>query len=189
MSTETDYSSQGPRWLLPAIIGGIMLLAAIATFVVTGGSLPQAAPPPPTSVPTVVVATAAPVAGAESTGSEAALPQTHGENPDGPPIAAIEVATAQERLSVGSAIFVDVRDSGAYAAGHIPGALTITSPDLNTQLATLQPGTLIIIYGDAARPDAGRRGAQIFIDLGFAEVAALNGGFEAWTTAGLPVEQ
>jgi rhodanese-related sulfurtransferase len=114
---------------------------------------------------------------------------THGGvDPDGPSVSEISLADARARFDAGTAVFVDMRAGADFAAGHIPGALTITSAELDSRLRSLPPGAVIIAYGDAARPDSGRRGAQIFMELGYPEVIALEGGFQAWQAGGNPVE-
>ena len=82
---------------------------------------------------------------------------------------------------------MDVRAGSDYGAGHIPGALTITSRELEARLNELPAGAVIIAYGDATRPDSGQRGAQIFMELGYPKVIALEGGFQAWRDAGHPI--
>jgi len=46
----------------------------------------------------------------------------------------------------GEAIFVDVRTTSAYQAGHIPGALSIPLAELPTQIDELDPDQWIITY-------------------------------------------
>jgi rhodanese-related sulfurtransferase len=128
----------------------------------------------------------APAADGATTG---AAPAGHGGlNPDGPPVDVISVADARARLDAGTAIFIDVRSGSEYAAGHIPGALTITSQELESRIKALPAGAVIIAYGDAERPESGQRGAQIFMELGYPTVIAMEGGFQSWRDAGHPVE-
>lgn len=167
---EPMNSNQPPAWRLPAIIGGIVLLAGVLAFVITGTGAPAPAAEP-TVAPTVEAAAG------------------HGDLSNSPPAPVISVADAQQRWQVGNVIFVDMRSGEAYRAAHLPGALSLASPDLNQRLAALPPGGIIITYGDASRPEAGQRGAQIFRDLGYGPVAVLEGGIEAWQAANLPVER
>lgn len=167
---EPTYTNQPPAWRLPAIIGGIVLLAGILAFVITGTGAPAPAATP-TVAPTVEAAAG------------------HGDFSNSLPAPVISVADAQRRWQTGQVIFVDMRSGDAYKAAHLPGALSLASPDLNQRLAALPSGWVIITYGDASRPEAGQRGAQIFRDLGYGPVAALEGGIEAWQAANLPVER
>jgi rhodanese-related sulfurtransferase len=84
-------------------------------------------------------------------------------------------------------LFVDVRSGDEYRAGHISGAISLTSPDLDAAMRALPSSGQIIAYGDAARPDSAVRAAQIFIELGYPTVIALEGGYQAWASANYPV--
>lgn len=189
MAQQTDTTPaprrELPAWLLPAVIfGAIALVAALVTVALT------VRPPPAPAAPAVAQPTAAhpPVEGTAAAGAE--LPEAHGSlDPGGPAVELIGVAEARARLDAGTAIFVDVRSGSDYAAGHIPGALTITAEDLDSRLGQLPAGSVIIAYGDAERPDSGQRGAQIFMELGYPTVIALEGGFQDWERAGNPVER
>jgi rhodanese-related sulfurtransferase len=173
--TQPSTRSQ-PIWLLPVLVGVLVALAALVAFALTNGA-PRAAAP-----------AAAPTAEAPPAAAEAP-PLTHGGlDPNGPPVTEISLADARARFDTATAVFVDMRAGADFAAGHIPGALTITSVDLDSRLRSLPPESVIIAYGDAARPESGRRGAQIFMELGYPEVIALEGGFQAWQAAGHPVE-
>lgn len=167
---EPTYTNQPPAWRLPAIIGGIVLLAGVLAFVITGTGAPAPAATP-TVAPTVETAAG------------------HGDFSNSPPAPVISVADAHQRWQAGQVIFVDMRSGDAYKAAHLPGALSLASPDLNQRLAALPSGGVIIAYGDASRPEAGQRGAQIFRELGYGPVAVLEGGIEAWQAANLPVER
>jgi len=188
MSTHTDTERPPvggpPRWLLPALVGALLALAGVLALVLTGGSAPAA------QAPVAVAPTAqAPAPAPAPDAAAQAPPDAHSViDPDGPQIEQIAVADARTRFDAGSAIFIDMRAGSDYAAGHIPGALTITSRDLETRLQTLPEGAVIIAYGDATRPDSGQRGAQIFMELGYPTVIALEGGFQDWQAAGHPVE-
>jgi 3-mercaptopyruvate sulfurtransferase SseA len=56
------------------------------------------------------------------------------------------LADAKAAFDNGRAIFLDVRDSGSYAAGHIPGALSIPISELPDRLDELDPNAWIITY-------------------------------------------
>jgi len=161
---------RGTAWLPALLIGALLLIAALTALTITGGMGSLSAP----------VATATP---------EAAAAAAHGGlNPDGPAVEQISLAAARAHFDAGTAIFIDVRAGSAFSEGHIPGALTITSRELEQRLESLTPGSVIIAYGDASRPESGVRGAQIFMELGYPKVIALEGGFQAWRDAGHPVE-
>lgn len=172
-----DEQRETPGWLMPAVVGLLLMLAAIVAVVLTirPAAVEQSMP----ATPEAVVAAGS----AESPGV------VHGSvDPAGPAVQVISHTEARAYFDAGQAIFIDVRSGSAYGEGHIPGALTITSRELEDRLSALPEGAVIIAYGDAARPDSGQRGAQIFMEQGFPEVIALEGGFQAWRDAGHPVE-
>jgi rhodanese-related sulfurtransferase len=188
MATQPDTErSPGapPRWLLPALVGTLVALAALLAVAIT--TQPPTATAPAAQAPLdQPLADQAPAA---ADGAVEAPPETHGSlDPNGPAVQEIAVAEARAQFDAGTALFIDVRAGSDYAAGHIPGALTITSQELEQRMEELPEGGVIIAYGDAARPDSGQRGAQIFMDLGYPTVIALEGGFQAWRDAGHPVQ-
>ncbi|MEI8167020.1 MAG: rhodanese-like domain-containing protein [Chloroflexales bacterium] len=186
MATQAnpEPTRDGPRpWLMPALIGGLVTLAAIIAVVLT-------IRPAPVQVPTTTQAVT-PITEAHTTAGAATAEAgvTHGGlNPTGPAVEQIGLATAKARFDAGTAIFIDVRAGSEYTSGHIPGALTITTNELESKLKSLPDGAVIIAYGSTERPDSGQRGAQIFMELGYPKVIALEGGFQAWRDAGHPVE-
>lgn len=186
MATSTDTERvQGapPRWLLPTMVGVLVLLAALLAVAITTRPATPAAP-----AAEALPLDQQPAAPADGAAAEAP-PEAHGSyDPNGPTVELISLADARARFDAGTALFVDVRAGSEYAAGHIPGALTITSRELEERMQTLPEGGVIIAYGDANRPDSGQRGAQIFMELGYPTVIALEGGFQGWRDAGHPVQ-
>ncbi|PDW04000.1 rhodanese-like domain-containing protein [Candidatus Viridilinea mediisalina] len=171
---EQEVVTKGRRsWLPLALVGGLVLMAALVALLLTGG-VDGLRPP--------VAATALPVA-------EEEVPSHGGLNPDGPVVLVISPSEAHAHFDAGTALFIDVRMGNDFRAGHIPGALTITSRELETLLEQVPEGVVLIAYGDAVRPDSGMRGAQIFMELGYPPMLALEGGFQAWEAAGYPVER
>ncbi|MFT8515527.1 MAG: sulfurtransferase [Acetobacter persici] len=111
----------------------------------------------------------------------------------------------QELISTGNVVFIDVRDSKDFEAGHLPGAVNM--PDIFTYLAettedglkTLQEKFVAlfseygldgkktaIIYEDALHTRYGGscRGYWILRYLGYPNVGILDGGLMAWKQAG-----
>jgi 3-mercaptopyruvate sulfurtransferase SseA len=58
----------------------------------------------------------------------------------------VALADAKAAFDDGRAVFLDVRDSGSYASGHIPGALSIPTSELPDRLAELDKKSWIIPY-------------------------------------------
>lgn len=85
---------------------------------------------------------------------------------------------------------IDVRGAKEYAAGHVQGATNIPLSDLARKLKKLPTDRLIVTYCNMHHPgqSRGERAAALLSEKGF-KAMAINGGFPAWQTAGLPVEK
>ena len=82
---------------------------------------------------------------------------------------------------------VDVRAPGEYATGHLPGAVNVPLPGLESQLATLdssQP-TAVICAGGYRSSAA----ASILQRHGFNNLSNIIGGTAAWVSAGYATER
>lgn len=101
------------------------LLAAGAIGLIVAGVLILRNPAPPT-VP-----------------SPAAVEHTEETFPD---IPRVNLAEAKAAFDARTAIFLDVRDASSYAAGHIPGALSIPLATLEERANELKPTDWIITY-------------------------------------------
>lgn len=94
------------------------------------------------------------------------------------------VAAVKERSEV---FLLDVREPSEYAAGHIPGINLIPMGEVPNRLSEIPKDKTVIVSCQS-----GRRSSQIASFLreqGYSHVHDLQGGFGAWTAAGLPVEQ
>jgi len=86
-----------------------------------------------------------------------------------------------------TAVLIDVRARNDYQRSHILGAMNIVESELLTDLKRLEKykdKQLIII------DSAGQKAHGIALKLkkqGFAEVAMLSGGMQAWLAEGLPI--
>ena len=58
----------------------------------------------------------------------------------------VSLADARAAYDAGQAVFIDVRDANAYAAAHIPGALSIPLAVIDSQPPQVDPSTWIITY-------------------------------------------
>ena len=111
-------------------------------------------------------------------------PRVYGATP--PPLAPLPPAQVR-RLVAGGAELVDARPIAAFAAGHVPGALSIPlRPSFATWLGWLVPDDrplLVVVDPDQDRGDLVRQARKV----GYEQLAGeLDGGMAAWQAAGLP---
>jgi len=104
-------------------------------------------------------------------------------------VAALEPVAPGEllrRMRDGQVLVLDVRPQPEYAAGHIPGAVSIPHDQLAARLAELPAGADIIAYCRGRycvfAPDA----VRLLRARGFS-ARPLDGGLPDWRLAGLPV--
>lgn len=85
-------------------------------------------------------------------------------------------------------VIIDVRSPEEYAAGHIPGAISVDFGKLFFNIAALvpNPDTEVIIYCRSG----GRSviATKLLVDLGYKNATNLKGGFMDWAKAGYLVE-
>ena len=84
-----------------------------------------------------------------------------------------------ERLQAGDAV-LDIRQSGEYAAGHVPGAVNIELGYLAENLAAVPAGPVIVMCGHGERAMGG---ASILAASGRTGIAVFNGGPADWAAA------
>jgi len=82
---------------------------------------------------------------------------------------------------------LDVRAGGSFAQGHIPGAINITSAQLESQRTRIPVGKKLIVYG-ATELDGFRAGVMLH-DLHFYATSVLYGGFASWQEKGFLIEK
>lgn len=58
----------------------------------------------------------------------------------------VKIQEAKSAFDSGEAVFVDVRSLPSFEAAHIPGALSIEIPEMETETADLDPEELYITY-------------------------------------------
>ncbi len=95
-------------------------------------------------------------------------------------------AQARSLIQDGGVTLLDVRTPEEFAAGHIAGAENIDfyASDFADRLGGLDHGGRYVVYCKS-----GNRSGQATVMMaqgGFASVTDVDGGFDAWETAGLP---
>jgi len=95
-----------------------------------------------------------------------------------------------DRLRADPAIaLVDVREDGEWEQGHIPGARHVAKSRLEQEIETAIPdrSTPVVLY--CAAGIRSLFAGQALRAMGYADVVSMSGGFEEWTTLGLPRSQ
>lgn len=96
----------------------------------------------------------------------------------------VDVAGAAAIVEQGEAVILDVRTPEEYAAGHLAGAININveSPDFADQVSDLDESAETLVYCRTGN----RSGIATdeMADLGFTDLADLQGGIEAWAAEG-----
>jgi rhodanese-related sulfurtransferase len=84
-------------------------------------------------------------------------------------------------------VVLDVRTAEEFAEGHLDGAIMIDfyGDDFTDRLAELDRDRPYLLYCRSGNRSSQAR--QIMIDLGFTDVADIDGGILAWTRAELPL--
>ena len=93
---------------------------------------------------------------------------------------------ARKRLD--SVLLLDVREREDYALGYIAGAENLSRGFLELRIETLtnDRSTAILVYGDDNQGPLAARDLQ---NMGYENVVYLEGGYDAWVAAGLPVQR
>ncbi len=102
----------------------------------------------------------------------------------------ISLTDAALLFESGKAIFVDAREAGEYALGHIEGALSLEPillgqefPSLREQL---EEATTIVTYCDGEFCELSHELAQQLKGMGLQDVRVLRNGWTLWRDQGLP---
>jgi len=100
----------------------------------------------------------------------------------------IHVADARKLVESGSAIFIDVRGSGAFKEGHIPSARNVTLDQLEQGIPASLPKDKAIVFYEAGGADescaTSRTAGRILMQSGFKDVRVFKEGLEGWKKEG-----
>ncbi len=112
---------------------------------------------------------------------------------DGTEATGVRLVTPAEGLAIASnppddLVVLDVRTPEEFAAGHLEGATLVDfyDPDFADQLADLDPDVPYLLYCQSGNRSG--QSAVLMEQLGFTDVADVDGGILAWTEVGNPVE-
>ncbi|WP_440072776.1 ArsR/SmtB family transcription factor [Streptosporangium sp. OZ121] len=106
-----------------------------------------------------------------------------GELGDLQPVGRAELAAL---LKSGDVTVIDVRPQAEYAAGHIPGALSVPHDQLAARLAELSCETLIVAYCRGRFCVMAPEAVRLLRRHGF-QARLLEDGLPEWRRAGLPI--
>jgi hydroxyacylglutathione hydrolase len=102
-------------------------------------------------------------------------------------VANIEPNNAQDWLREHqNAVVLDVREPEEYAAGHVPGAVSIPQADLALQLVQVPRDKEVLVVCQGGTRSL--RAAKFLHQVGYHHVTNLQGGTSGWRAAGNPVE-
>lgn len=105
----------------------------------------------------------------------------------------IHVADMKKLYEDKSAVFVDVRGSGAFKEAHIPTAVNATIDQLEKKIPPeLSKSKLIVFYEAGGADDScttSKTAGRILMQNGFKEVKVFKEGLEGWKKQGLPLAQ
>jgi rhodanese-related sulfurtransferase len=91
------------------------------------------------------------------------------------------------RAGFSDIVVIDARSRDAYAAGHIPGAVSLPHREMSAETtAQLDRSKVYVVYCDGIGCNASTKGAYKFAGLGF-RVKELLGGIDWWRRDGHPV--
>jgi len=103
------------------------------------------------------------------------------------PAEAVSRAELLRRAAAGEVYVIDVRPAEEYAAGHVPGAVSIPLGELPGRLGELPPGTEIVAYCRGAYCVLAPEAARLLRSAGRAARHLADGMLE-WRLDGMPVE-
>jgi rhodanese-related sulfurtransferase len=92
----------------------------------------------------------------------------------------------RERMRGEAVVIVDVRPPEEYAAGHIPGAISLPLPELTERFRELPRDAEVVAYCRGPYCVLAPEAIQVLRERGF-RTRRLEDGFPEWRLAGLPV--
>ena len=107
--------------------------------------------------------------------------------------AAVRLVTAEEVKEAldkkEPAVFLDVRDPGEFATGHLPGAINVSRGTLEFKIWDKVPDQNAKIYVYCQTAIRSALAAKTLNDLGYKNAVLMNAQFAEWVQAGYPVEK
>ena len=101
----------------------------------------------------------------------------------------VDARTLKEKMQNGSLLILDVGTSLDFETGHVPGAKWLSRGWLELKLAEPYADRKQSIALTCLDARQSTLAALTLAEMGYTDVAVLDGGVRAWSTAGLPTEQ
>ncbi len=103
-------------------------------------------------------------------------------------ITTISTAKADDIYKKGGALFLDVREPNEYNSGHIPGAVNIPLGVVEKKIGKTfaDKDAVILVYCRTGHRST--IATSELKKLGFTHLLNIDGGMQAWTKAGYPVQ-
>lgn len=114
------------------------------------------------------------------------------DRPEAPPPAGVRLVSPETAFSLAGEtdmMVIDVRTPAEFADGHLAGASLVDfeAPDFRSRIGELDRDGRYVVYCRSGNR-SGQAVAQME-ELGFTDVADVDGGILAWESAGLPVDR
>jgi len=100
----------------------------------------------------------------------------------------IDPAEALARQSAG-ALLIDVREPGERVAGTPHAAIGLSRNDITAGIASVAPDRSVPLITLCASGQRSLLAREQLLELGYADVTSVSGGFRRWLTLGLPVDR
>ncbi len=98
------------------------------------------------------------------------------------PYKRISVDEAKGMMAAGDVTVIDVRDPGSFQAGAIEGAIHVSDDNIKDFVADTDKARPLLVCCYHGNMSQGA--ADYFSEQGFADTYSIDGGYEAWRTAG-----
>ena len=109
----------------------------------------------------------------------------------GVPVASLDVA--RRAVESGQYVIIDARPPKDFAAGHLKGAFSVPSDEMDAYLPAvlplLTPDQRVLTYCSGHYCDESLLVTQHLLQNGFTNVVLFAGGTKDWLDAGLPMEK
>jgi rhodanese-related sulfurtransferase len=99
----------------------------------------------------------------------------------------LSAADATQLINRRNAVVLDLRTAEEYGKGHLPQARSIPFEELSGKAAQISKNKNAPVLLVCQTGQRSRKAEQVLTEAGYAEVHTLQGGIEAWQTAGMPV--